>query len=262
MVGPGGTFFRAADGALTLEPAHALVDLHAAGVTLVLVSGRTRAQLAEACRVFGAEGYVAELGSVIGWAQGREYDVLRGAMPASYGGTPAEVVEAAGLPARMFARWPGRIEYHSPWHVGHDGDVMLRGLVDVAEVQGWLADAGFGWLRLHDNGVLPARRPTSLRAEATPAHVYHLMPDGLSKGLAVAADLARRGFGADDAAAIGDSVSDLDMAPHVEWMFVTANGARNPAVVESVARLPNAELLDAEVGLGWAAAIRRALGTA
>jgi hypothetical protein len=183
-------------------------------------------------------------------------------MPAAYGGTPASAVEAAGVPARLFARWPALIEYHSPWHVGHDCDVMLRGLLDVAEVEAWLVDAGFGWLRLHDNGVLPARRPTSLRAEATPAHVYHLMPDGLSKGAAVAADLDRRGLVAADAAAIGDSVSDLDMATVVDRVFVTANGARNPAVVEAVDRLPNAELLAAEVGLGWAAAVRRVRGAA
>ncbi len=260
MVGPAGCFFRAADHALTLEPARALLDLHAAGVTLVLVSGRTRAQLVEACRVFGADGYVAELGSVIGWELGRGHEVLRGAMPASFDGSPADVVEAAGLPARMFARWPGRIEYHAPWHVGHDGDVMLRGLVDVAEVERWLGEQDFGWLRLHDNGVLPPRRPTTLLAEATPAHVYHLMPAGLSKGLAVAEDLARRGLAPADAAAIGDSVSDLDMAPHVDRVFVTANGARNPAVTGTAANLPNVSLLDAEVGLGWADAVQRILG--
>jgi hydroxymethylpyrimidine pyrophosphatase-like HAD family hydrolase len=259
MVGPGGTFFRAADHTLTLEPARALLELHAAGVTLVLVSGRTRAQLVEACRVFGAEGFVAELGSVIGWEQGRRHEVLRGVMPASYAGAPADAVEAAGVPARLFEHWPGMIEYHSPWHVGHEGDVMLRGCVEVAEVESWLAGEGFGWLRLHDNGVLPARRPTSLRPEAIPAHVYHLMPGGLSKGSAVARDLDRRGLTPADAAAIGDSLSDLDMAAHVERVFVTANGARNPAVVSAVGALRNAELLGDEVGLGWADAVRRIL---
>jgi hypothetical protein len=259
MVGPGGDFFRTAEDQLTLAPARALLDLHAAGLTLVLVSGRTRAQLFEACRVFGADGYIAELGSVIGWGHGREHEVLPGAMPACAGPTPAATVHAAGLPERMFARWPGRIEFHSPWHVGHESDVMLRGLVDIAEVERWLSDEGFGWLWLHDNGVLPPERPTTLRPEATPAHVYHLMPGGLSKGTGVGRDLARRHLAATDAAAIGDSASDLAMAAHVERLFITSNGARNPVVAESVASSPNAELLDAEVGLGWAEAVRRIL---
>lgn len=87
MVGPYGCFFRAEDGALTDEPARALLDLLAADVTLVLVSGRTRPQMLEAARIFGAEGYIAEMGSVIGWDHGREADVLRGAMPETYQGT-------------------------------------------------------------------------------------------------------------------------------------------------------------------------------
>src|SRR5664280_2907901 len=72
-----------------------------------------------------------------------------------------------------------------------EADVMLRGLVDIADAQDWLATQGFGWLRLRDNGVLPPGRPTGLDAAAVPTHVYHLMPAGLSKGLAVRHDLAR-----------------------------------------------------------------------
>ncbi|MFL6180831.1 MAG: HAD family phosphatase, partial [Actinomycetes bacterium] len=64
MVGRGGSFFRGRDfESTTLEPAEALVALHEAGVALSLVSGRTRAQLQEATRIFGADGFIAEMGA-------------------------------------------------------------------------------------------------------------------------------------------------------------------------------------------------------
>jgi hydroxymethylpyrimidine pyrophosphatase-like HAD family hydrolase len=259
MVGPYGCFFRAEDGALTDEPARALLDLLAADVTLVLVSGRTRPQMLEAARIFGAEGYIAEMGSVIGWDHGREADVLRGAMPEAYQGTPAAVMEGSGILAELFARYAGMLEYHSPWHLGHEADVMLRGQIDAADADGWLSERGYGWLRVRDNGVLPPHRSTTLRPEAAPVHVYHLMPDGVTKGLAIARDLQRRGVTADAALAIGDSASDLEMAPYVRELWLTANGAAHGHMPALVASHPNVRISPAAVGLGWAEAIRAAL---
>ncbi len=68
MVGPRGSFWLDADRKLTDEPSKALLALHRAGIALVLVSGRTRAQLVEAGRIFGADGFIAELGSVVVWS--------------------------------------------------------------------------------------------------------------------------------------------------------------------------------------------------
>src|SRR3954470_2705976 len=151
MVGPGGCFFRAEGSRVDLEPAHALADLLLADVPLVLVSGRTRAQLVEACGIFGADGYVAELGALIGWRGGTEAELLRGSMPDTLDSVPEKLVEA------LLARFAGRLEFHSPWHLGHEIDVMLRGQVDVLEVEDWLSQQGYAWLRLRDNGVLPRK---------------------------------------------------------------------------------------------------------
>ena len=162
----------------------------------MLVSGRTRPQLVEAGRIFGADGFVAELGALVGWDGGREAQVLTGAMPAAHAGRlPLDVMSAAGLPEELFARWPGRLQWHAPWHAGHEADAMLRGLVDVAEVErlagGARAGAGCG---CGTTACCPRRRDwPGLAPAARPPHVYHLMPDGLSKGAAVAWDLARRG---------------------------------------------------------------------
>lgn len=259
MVGPGGCFFRGEDRRLSLEPARALVDLLAAGVDLVLVSGRTRPQLVEAARIFGADGYIAELGAVLGWAGGRRHELLRGEMPPGYDGLPAQVLEQTGIVRRLLERYHGRLEYHEPWHLGHEADVMLRGLVDVADAEAWLAGVGFGWLTLHDNGVLSATCRTGLDPSATPAHVYHLMARGLSKGLGVARDLRRRGLSPAQAIAVGDSASDLDMAPQVGRMWLTANGARQAHLTPLLARHPNVRVADAAVGHGWVQAVRDAI---
>ncbi|MDP9239874.1 MAG: HAD family phosphatase [Actinomycetota bacterium] len=251
MVGPGGSFFRTESRELTIEPAKALLALHAAGATLVLVSGRTRPQLEETARIFGADGYVGELGAILGWDRGRRHEILRGAMPDQYAtSSPMQVLRSLGVVEDLFARWPGRLDWHSPWHEEHESNAMLRGRIDVAEVDEWLHGRGLGWLRLRDNGVLPVPDAT---------HVYHLIPDGLSKGLGVARDLGRRALQREDAIAIGDSASDLDMAPYVSRMWVVGNGARQPHMADLIAAHDNVEVCADSLGLGWAEAVRAAL---
>lgn len=260
MVGPGGSFWLDASRTLTEVPSQALLALHRAGIDLVLVSGRTRLQLVEAGRIFGADGFIAELGSVVAWSGWREHRVLSGEMPPEYAGrAPFEVMSSIGIPDALFARYPGRLEWHDPWHLGHEVDAMVRGSVDVVEAEAWLTGQGWGWLTLRDNGTLPISRRTGLSPEGLPAHVYHLMPRGLSKGLAVSWDLQRRGIAPENAIAIGDSVSDLAMADSIGRLWLTANGLANPEVAALAEARENVVVCDEAVGLGWAQAIRSIL---
>jgi hydroxymethylpyrimidine pyrophosphatase-like HAD family hydrolase len=257
MLGPFGCFFRGPDAAPSLEPAKALVDLLGSDVALMLVSGRTQAQLLDACHVFGADGFVGEMGAVIGHEHGREVDLLRGEMPEKYDGTPVDVLQREGVVDALFDRYRGRLEFHAPWHAGHVADLMLRGQIEPTEVEAWLRQQGFGWLRVHDNGVLPYREMPGVTGAV---HVYHVMPGGLSKGAGVDADLERRGLLPAGAIAIGDSISDLSMAPYVARFFLTANGAASPATKEAAAGYDNVYICDQANGHGWVEAIRWALG--
>jgi hydroxymethylpyrimidine pyrophosphatase-like HAD family hydrolase len=99
----------------------------------------------------------------------------------------------------------------------------------------------------------------TLAAEALPPRVYHLMPRGISKGAAIAWDLERRGLAPEDAVAIGDSVSDLEMAPAVGRLWITANGARVDGMAGLLAAVPNVTVTDAPMGEGWAQAVRASL---
>jgi phosphoglycolate phosphatase-like HAD superfamily hydrolase len=164
-----------------------------------------------------------------------------------------------GIVDTLFARHPGRLEWHSPWHADHTADAMLRGRVDPAAVDRELAELGAGWLTLKDNGALPPTTRTTLDADPAPPRVYHLMPRGISKGEAVAWDLRRRGLEPQEAVAIGDSISDLEMAPTVGRLWITANGAAVDGMAALLAAVPNVSVTRAAVGEGWAEAVRASL---
>ena len=181
MVGPRGSFWHTAGRELTDGPAAALVDLHRAGVTLVLVSGRTFEQVVEAARIFAADGAIAELGATISWDGGRGVHRLTGEQPAEHDGrTPMEVLLEDGVVDRLMDEHPGRLEWHAPWHSTHTTDALLRGHVDPLAVDAWLAEQGLGWLTLKDNGALPATVPaassSAIPSTVAPFAVIHSRP--------------------------------------------------------------------------------------
>ncbi|TFV63074.1 UNVERIFIED_ORG: HAD family phosphatase [Bacillus sp. AZ43] len=260
MVGPRGSFWHTADRELTASPAAALLELHRARVPLVLVSGRTFEQVIEAARIFACDGAIAELGATVAWDAGRGVHRIRGRLPEEYGDrTPMDVMAELGVVEELIAEHPGQLEWHAPWHATHDTDALLRGRVDPIAVDAWLAERGAGWLTLKDNGAIPATSRFGLDDDPRPPRVYHLMPRGISKGAAIAWDLERRGLAPADAVAIGDSVSDLDMAPAVGRLFITANGASVDGMTAMLDAVPNVTVTDAPMGEGWAQAVRESL---
>ena len=262
MVGPRGSFWHRADRELTATPAGALLELHRAGVALVLVSGRTFEQVIEAARIFACDGAIAELGATVAWDAGRGIHRIRGRLPEEFGDrTPMDVMAELGVVEDLCAANPGRLEWHAPWHTTHSGDALLRGYVDPLAVDAWLAERGRGWLTLNDNGAIPATAKLDLAPEGQLARVYHLMPRGISKGAAIAWDLERRGIDPADAVAVGDSASDLEMAPAVGRLWITANGAEVEGMPELLAAVPNATVTEHAMGEGWAQAVRASLRT-
>jgi len=185
---------------------------------------------------------------------------IRGEFPDGFGdATPMAAMAELGIVAELIAEHPGRLEWHAPWHATHDADALLRGRVDPIAVDAWLAERGLGWLTLKDNGAIPVTSRMTLDPDPLPPRVYHLMPRGISKGAAIAWDLERRGLTPADAVAIGDSVSDLEMAPAVERLWITANGAAADGMLSMIDAVPNASVTDAPMGEGWAQAVRASL---
>jgi hydroxymethylpyrimidine pyrophosphatase-like HAD family hydrolase len=220
LVGRDGSLLADLDGRPTLAAAEALVAAGRAGLDVVLVSGRTRAQLFEACRLLGLRDAIGELGAVL--VLGREAELQWGECPRDLGATPAEALVRSGALAALLGAFAGRLEPHTPWAEGRQGTALLRGSVEVGEADAVLAARGFGWARVLDNGRLRGRYP-HLGGEET--HAYHLLPGGVGKSAAAAAYLARRGLAAHQAAAIGDAPADLEVGAVTGAMFLVANGA-------------------------------------
>jgi phosphoglycolate phosphatase len=251
ILGPGGSLFASPQGGITTAASEAVAAAHRAGLALVPVSGRAAVRVREAARLLGADGFIAELGGITvrGEEVIRDYGAYRGR------GTPHEAMARSGAAAVLLEAWPGRIEPHAPWaHDGREVSMLFRGQVDLDEVGVVLDRTGYGWLRLHDNGVIRRSFPGLAVSEV---HVYNLLPQGVTKATAVAADVARRGLTRRDAVAIGDSASDLEVAPHVAAVFVVANGA---SALEAGPSTDNVYLTEAAYGDGFAEAVMGLLG--
>jgi hypothetical protein len=154
-----------------------------------------------------------------------------GLVPA--GATPYEVIEASGAYDLLREGFPGRIEYHTPWHTDREATHILRGCLDVHAAQSMLADLDVP-VGILDNGVIRSRG--ALDCDHTPVHAYHLVPFGVSKAQAISLDLASRGLLPVQALAIGDSLTDLQMGSSVGLMALVGNALDSPSLVASLER--------------------------
>lgn len=210
LLGPGASLFRGGEGAFTLIAARGLEACHRAGVEVVPISGRRRAQVAEPARLIGASSYCFEIGG--GLVVDGEQRWLCGEFEPRDGQTPWQLVEESGAPALLLDAFAGTLEPHSPWDQGREITHVLRGRVDVAGANALLAERGHAGVRLVDNGEIDADRSC-----------YHLAPATASKAAAVAAHMRVRGYAPDECVAVGDSHEDAEVGTVVGRLYLVAN---------------------------------------
>lgn len=259
LLGRGGALLRDADGEFTLLPVRGLEACHRAGVEVVLVSGRRKAQVAEGARLIGEDSYVYEVGC--GLVIDGEETMLTGDLVPGDGETVFGMIEASGAPALLMEHFAGRLEYHDPWARDRDISHLFRGLVDAREANELLEAHGHHSVRMVDNGAIAPRR-TLGGAEALGGdpHVYHLIPAGSSKANAVARHRAARGYAPEECIAVGDSREDVDLAEHVGRFYLVANGVeKDPDIGSAVAQRPNVTVTEARNGDGFYEAVVGAL---
>jgi hydroxymethylpyrimidine pyrophosphatase-like HAD family hydrolase len=242
LLGRGGSLFRDAEGEFSLLQARGLEACHRAGVEVVIKSGRREPQVMEDARLIGQGSYIFEAGCAM--VIDGELTLFTGEMNADGEVTIAEQIYEAGVPALLFSAFPGRIEYHSPWHHDRVYSHLFRGLVEVEEANALLAEAGHGHLRLLDNGAIG--RPMR---DGGVAHAYHLVPRGASKAGAVEAHMRAREYQPEECIGIGDSVEDLAVADVVGHFFVPATGPeRDPGLPAAIAGRPNVTVTEGRMG--------------
>ena len=167
-------------------------------------------------------------------------------------GTPAQKLIDVGIPDLLLERYEGRLEWHAPWHTGRELSLLMRGKVDVAEVNELIASEGHEDLRFLDNGAIGRR----MDGVDGPTHAYHLVPGGASKAKGVAFHIRARGYAPQECIAIGDSIEDLEAAESVGRFFVVANGPeRDEALRAALPRFPNASVTEGAMGEGFYEAV-------
>jgi hydroxymethylpyrimidine pyrophosphatase-like HAD family hydrolase len=248
LLGPGASLISGADGAVSLLGVRALEACARAGAEVVIYSGRRQSSVYEAARLIGSTSFVFELGCGV-VVDGELEWLTDGLEPSEEKGSIYDQITASGAPALLLDRYAGALEYHTPWAANRDVSHLFRGRVDLGEAASVLDQAGFGWLRLVDNGVI---RASSEYAGGGPQlHAYHLIPAGASKARGVARHMQARGYTPEDCIAAGDSREDLDTASVVGAFWLVANALeRDPSLEVDVSRQPRVRLASESYGAG------------
>lgn len=246
LLGRGGSLVHDGEGGISLFGARAIEACLRADVEIVLMSGRRRATVAENARLFGATSYIYEAGSVLVF-EGEEHWMTGSHRPGSV--SVHDQIRDSGAPALLLERYAGRLEYHEPWHVGREISHLMRGQVDVREVDSVLAAEGHGDLRLVDNGVV--QRRSAALAALDHVRSYHLLPVGASKAMGVAAHQAARGLHRSETIGVGDSREDLGAAGYVGEFWLVANAVeRDPMLRAQIAGRENVRVAQGAHGQG------------
>lgn len=254
MVGPLGNLFWDSNRTPTLAAAEALVRAVREGLEVVALTGRARAGMFEFARVIGLQSWICELGGIRVYDRGETVVHEHGEFPG--GGVPTEELHrAVGL---LLESYRGRLEEHSPWNASRESSFLLRGDISTTEAEDRLAAAGFGWATVHDNGVIPHRYETLPETELTRA--YHVIPRGVSKVAAVAADREYRNLERSETAMVGDAAADLEVRGEVGRCFLTRNGLdKDPSLAWALEPRSGVEVTKAGHGEGFAEVVNRLL---
>jgi hydroxymethylpyrimidine pyrophosphatase-like HAD family hydrolase len=246
LLGPGASLLHDGAGTVSIDGVRAVQACLRAGVEVVLMSGRRRAQVFEDARLLGQSSYIFEAGACL-VLDGEEHWLTGDLLPGEL--TIAAQIELSGAPAFLLERYPGRLEYHEPWHTNREVSHLFRGLVDALEADRLLSEHGHGGLRLVDNGVVNRRSPAL--AELPHVRGYHLVPAGASKVGAVAVHRRARGYARSETFAVGDSREDLACAAQVDAFWLVANAVeRDPSIRDAMAAYDNVRVSEAGYGPG------------
>lgn len=237
LLGPGASLLRGADGQFSLDGVRALQACDRAGAEVVLYSGRRQSSVFECARLIGASAFAFEVGC--GLVIDGELEWLTdGVVPSETEGSIYEQIVESGAPALLLGRYPGSLEYHTPWSEGREVSHLFRGLIDLTEANALLQTSGLGWLRMLDNGVV---RPQAEQMPGLPlVRAYHLIPAAASKTRAVARHMQVRGYSPSQCIAVGDSREDLDVAAVVGSFWLVANAVDRDRGLEPDLAAPKA----------------------
>jgi len=158
---------------------------------------------------------------------------------------------ASGAPALLLEHYAGRLEDHTPWSIGREVSHLFRGIVDLAEANAVLADGGFGWLRLVDNGIVHEPVEVERMPGLATMRAYHLIPAAASKARAVCRHMQARGYATAECIAVGDPREEMDTRAVVGAFWLVANAReRGPTPEAEAGRLGDVRVASPPYGDG------------
>lgn len=255
LLGPGGDLFLDGEKRFSLLGARALEACARADCDVVIMTGRQQTQAKEDARLLGHTDYIFEAGACV-VLDGEEHWLTGDLRPGEL--SIHEQILASGAPDLLLATYPGRLEYHAPWHLGREVSHCFRGLIDVEETNALLAEHGHAGLRVLDNGMAHRRSPDL--AALPEVHVYHLLPIQSSKAAAVAFHQQARGYARAATIGAGDSREDLAVAGAVGAFWLVGNAVtKDPSILQVAAEHDNVRVAEATHGAGVYEAVVTAL---
>jgi phosphoglycolate phosphatase len=246
LLGHGGSLLHDGEGAFTLLGARALEACARAEVEVVPYSGRRQSTMLHTARLLGVTSYIFEAGS--GLVLDGEVEWLTDGLVPRGEETIHDQIEASGAPALLLEHYAGRLQRYEPWRLGpREVSMLFLGEgISAVEADALLSEAGFGWLRLVENGVMHGVG-TGLADQ--------LIPRASSKARAVARHMQTRGYAPEECIAVGDSREDLGAAEAVSAFWLVANAT--PEVRAAAGAYANVRYAEA----GWGAGVYEAIIT-
>ncbi len=206
LLGPDASLLTGADGRFSLLGARALEACARAGAEVVIYSGRRQSSVFDAARLIGSSAFIFEIGC--GLVIDGELEWLTdGVEPSESAGSIFDQIEASGAPAMLLETFAGRLEYHTPWATGREVSHLFRGEIDLAAAAAALDAAGFGWLRIVDNGVIDVA--SDRLSAVTAMHAITWFPPAPPRRGRSPATSRHAGMRPQDCIAVGDSREDM-----------------------------------------------------
>ncbi len=215
----------------SVEGLRMLNALRSADIEVVIATGRCRSQVCEIAKMLHVNTFIGEMGGFTqyGYGQGSKPQFhVGGWKDLPTGKTPAHFAEENGLISRLVDAYPGYLQ-RLPIDITSAREVstLIIGIVDVEEARVLLGQGDYP-MDIVDNGEVPLQGNELDISENI--HIYHVLPRGISKGRAIAADMEARGINPACALAIGDSCGDISMADACGTFVAVENALEAPEV--------------------------------
>ncbi len=243
-------------GQITAASKEAIAKARAAGVRVVINTGRDCHEAAWFAKAAGCDALTASAGGALVSDSGTGRTIRRWDVPEPSGRRAVETAlswEGIGLLIFAGERTLVSSEYKKFLDKYYPFPAFHKNVVVTDDLLGYMAEHGLPLTKLHGE-LDPAQWPleelaalegVSLTTSST--HDFELVPAGVVKGRALALIAALYGVPLEQCAAVGDSANDLEVLRAVGTPIVMGNAPQN--VKDVAARVAPS---NAEEGAAWA----------